>query len=477
MKRLLPTLLAAAIGTTLHTSAWAETAPAAATTPAPMTEAEMTEVEMTEVEQDITASAQPEVIDPGMVIDDMIAEYKRSEGQGFVRKARSGKLYFGVGQASVMLRPESRDWGNARVMAYKEALLNAKADYLTHLGTSVVASSATRLFDDASQMPQFTPAELTSRNKLEEVLNKAVAVAGGMLDEKLVELGIDPEEFRSAPSEKRAVLFERSVSDSVTQRARHELTGVIPVKSFEASDADGNHVVAVAIVASPKMRSFIDDVIASKGDIAANPDKASATPLDQLFADKAALMNEFGIRRMYDDQGYPVLVSFGQSGNPYRGSDYQQLYDNRKVSFAAARADAFGNFATLFKSTGTFDETKSDVMRNQRVGVVRAEGRDISESEESSREFIRALEQEMEATGRVKDLAGTSELMRWTVKHPTYGHEINGVIYVWHPVSEQNARQLRDHRPQAKQQPQARQPVNGQSGGSQSMKLMSADDF
>lgn len=471
MRRLLPTLLAAAIGTALHTSAWAETEPMPVATPA-----EMTQADMSEVEQAITASAQPEVIDPGMVIDDMIAEYKRSEGRGFVNKARNGKLYFGVGQANIMLRPESRDWGNARVMAYKEALLNAKAAYLTHLGTSVVANSATRLFDDASQMPHFTPAELSSRNKLEEVLNKAVAVAGGMLDEQLVELGIDPEEFRSAPSEKRAILFERSVSDSVTQRARHELTGVIPVKSFEANDADGNHVVAVAIVASPKMRSFIDDVIDSKGDIAANPDKAIATPLDQLFADKAALINEFGIRRMYDDQGYPVLVSFGQSGNPYRGSDYQQLYDNRKVSFAAARADAFGNFATLFKSTGTFDESKSDVIRNQRVGVVRAEGRDISESEESSREFIRALEQEMEATGRVRDLAGTSELMRWTAKHPTYGHEINGVIYVWHPISEQNARQLRNPGAQAKSS-QKRQSTNGQAGGSQSMKLMSADDF
>lgn len=470
MKRLLPAVLSAAMAAALHTSAWAATAAAEDT-------ATMSASEMAEVEQAMAASAQPEPIDPGMKIEQLIAEYKRNEGASFVSKARHGQLYFGVGQANVMLRPESRDWGNARVMAYKEALLSAKADYLTHLGTRVVSSAVSRLFDDASQMPQFTAEELTSRNKLEELLNKAVAVAGGMLDEKLVELGIDPEEFRSAPSEKRAILFERSVSDSVTQRARHELTGVIPVKSFEAHDADGNHVVAVAIVASPKMRAFIDDVIASKGDIAPNPDKASPVPLEQLFTDSRALLNEFGIRRLYDEQGYPVLVSFGQSGNPYRGSDYQQLYDNRKVSFAAARADAFGHFATLFKSTGTFDDTKSDVMRNRRVGVVRAEGREVTEREESSREFIRALEQEMEATGQVKDLAGTRELMRWTAKHPLYGHEINGVVYVWHPVAEQHARQLRDQRPERKPQAATRPPAGGQAGSSQSMNLMSADDF
>lgn len=475
MKRFIPTLLALAVSSALHGQALAETT---ATSNVDITvEVPLNATDMAEVDQAITASAQPAMLDPGMQIEEMIAAYRRGEGQGFVTKSSAGKLYFGIGQANVMLRPESRDWGNARVMAYKEALLNAKADYLTHLGTRVVASSATRLFDDASQMPQFTPQELTSRNRLEEVLNKAVAVAGGVLDEQLVELGIDPDEFRSAPSEKRAVLFERSVSNAVTQRARHELTGVIPVKSFEANDADGNHVVAVAIVASPKMRAFIDDVIASKGDIAANPDKASAAPLDQLFADKNALINEFGIRRMYDDQGYPVLVSFGQSGNPYRGQDFQQLYDNRKVSFATAQADAFGNFATLFKSTGTFDQSSSRVMQNRRVGIVRAEGRDITESEESSRDFIQALEQEMEASGRVNDLAGTRELMRWTAKHPTYGHEINGVIYVWHPVSEQNARAMRDNKPRQKAQAEAQADLKGQAGSSQSMKLMSADDF
>lgn len=234
----------------------------------------------------------------------------------------------------------------------------------------------------------------------------------------------------------------------------------------------------VAIVASPKMRAFIDDVIRSKGDITPNPSKASSIPLEQVFSDKSALIDEFGIRRMFDEQGYPVLVSFGQSSNPYRGNDYQQRYDNRKVSFAAAEAEAFGNFATLFKSTGTFDESTSQVMQNQRIGIVRAEGRDLSESEETSREFIRALEQEMEASGRVQDLAGTRELLRWTAKHPLYGHEINGVIYVWHPVAEANARALRDYKPaQAKPSADTKPAVKAPASVQRSMDLMSADDF
>ncbi len=480
MNVFVPTLLGLSIAMTgsLTCAMAQEPTVPVATTEAVASSASMSTTELAEVEQAMAASAQPEPVDPGMEIETAITNYKRGGGRGFVQKARQGSLYFGVGQASVMLLPEDREWGNARVMAYKEALLNAKANYLEFLGFDAMSKAATRLFKDPSQMPHFDQQELASTSKLGELLDKAVAVADGMLNEKLVEMGIDPAEFHAAPTEKRAVMFERSVSNQVTQRARHELTGVIPVKSFEANDADGNHVVAVAVVASPKMRAFIDDVIRSKGDVAPDPAKASPVPLDELFADNTGLINEFGIRRMYDEQGYPVLVSFGQSGNPYRGNDYQERYDNRAVSFAAAQAEAVGNFATLFKSTGTLTQSTSNVMSNRRVGIARADGRNVSESEESTREFIQTLEREMESTGRVTDLAGTSELTRWTVKHPVYGHELNGVIYVWHPVAEQNARDLRNYTPTpAVRAPKAEQNRGGQAGASQSKNLMSADDF
>ncbi|HBB79428.1 MAG TPA: hypothetical protein DC050_14805, partial [Pseudomonas sp.] len=59
-------------------------------------------------------------------------------------------------------------------------------------------------------------------------------------------------------------------------------------------------------------------------------------------------------------------------------------------------------------------------------------------------------------------------------------HEINGVVYIWHPLSEQNARQLRDFKPARTSSQGAQQPQNrssGQAGTSQSRDLMSADDF
>ena len=427
----------------------------------------------------IAQAARPQVSDPGMEIEALIQTFEESPvGQSF--RDRPG-VFYTTASTVVMAKPESRDWGNARVMAYKEALLKAQAKYVEHLGVSVRTESINRLFDDKTQMPSFSEADLRASGKLGELFDKAVAVVGGKLDSELKEMGIDPAEFRAAPKEKRAKLFERSVAETTVTRARQTLTGVIPVKTFEANNEDGDHAVAVAIVASSKFRQFVHDITQSKGDIAADPVKASKQALLQMLrSDKGALINEFGIRRMYDEQGYPVLISFGQASNPYRGDDYQQRADNRELSYAVAKSSSYANFAYLFNATGASEQATSQKMSRQTTGVVRAEGQSVTESEEQTQEFIQTVDREISARGNISNLPGTRELFRWSEKHPLYGHEINGVVYIWHPLSEQNARAMRDFKPTrtaqgAQQQPQHRS--GGQPVTSQSRDLMSADDF
>jgi len=436
--------------------------------------------DIAQVEQALVAAAQPEPVDIGLQIEEQIYSWETDgKGQVFKRRSEAGSLFYVTAQAPVMQGPDSRDWGNAREMAYKEATLKAQAKYLEYLGTNITASSASKLFDDQSQMPSFSAEELRSSNNLIALLDKAVALAGAKLDSALQEMGVDPSEFKAAPKEKRATLFQRSVRESVTTTATHSLTGVIPVKTFEAYDSEGNHVVAVAIVASNKFRQFVADVARSKGDIAAKPERASTQPLSMLLRnDKTALLNEFGIRRMYDKNGYPVLISFGQSSNPYRGKDFQRKADQRELSYAAAKASAYANFAYLFKSTGTSKDISSKDMKKQVEGVVRAEGTSVEEGEESTVEFIRAVNREISVRGKINNLTGTRELFRWTTKHPMYGHEINGVVYIWHPVSEQRARELKNFKP-ARQaaSPQSKQTQQHSAGSSQSRDLMSADDF
>lgn len=413
-------------------------------------------------------------------LDDLVTAYELGEGRVFLEKAERGELFYALGRETIMAKPEDRNWGNYRSLAYQAALQNARAEYIEWLNKTTTASTATQLFDNAGQMPEFTLDEIGSRNKISEVLNKALAVTSGKLDAQLMEMGIDAEEFKAASEEKRATLFRDAITTRVRTRAIGDLSGIIPVKTFEAFDEKGNHEVAVAIVASERMRQFVADVTRSKGDFVPEPNRAGdLTLMERLRTNKGALLDDFGIRKMYDQEGYPVLVSFGQSSNPYRDGSSRQAANGRKVSFEHAKAQASANFAYLFKSSGVSSSIASQSAEEKNIGVARLEGVDQLLSEESTMSFLATLDKTINTQGSVKNMAGTRELFRWTAKHPMYGHEINGVVYIWHPRAEQQARALKNFTPKKKVAATAVKPVveQGTAGVSQSRSLMSADDF
>ncbi|MFC6671908.1 hypothetical protein [Marinobacterium aestuariivivens] len=202
--------------------------------------------------------------------------------------------------------------------------------------------------------------------------------------------------------------------------------------------------------------------------------------MHELFAaNKQALIHEFGIRKMYDDQGYPVLISFGQSGTGYAGSDFSRIMDARKGAFLYAKADAYAHYAYLLNSTGSTDLNTSQKSTRETDGVATVEQGDVIESEESRLQLIKTINNEINARAGIDNLPGTRQLLRWTEKHPVYGNEINGVVYIWHPKSEQQARNMSNFVPERQSQGrQARAESRGGSAGTvQSRDLMSADDF
>lgn len=452
-----------------------EAAQAAAAAEAPQTTAQAEAIDVA-----VADAAEPAPVDPGMKLLEQIDEWKYGAGAGLTERADKGEIFMAEGIAFVKVTPEAVDWADHRLMAYKEALMNAQAAFIEFEGISTRAETVSKFFEDQSQMPRFSPEELQSTNKLEEVLNKAVALAGGKLDEQLSELGINPDEFNAASPEKRARLFENSISEQISTRARASLTGLMPVKTFEANDAQGRHAIAVIVVASDKMRQFVYDMKQSKGDLAPNPKKVGSPSLRERFStNKAALIHEFGIRKMFDENGYPVLVSFGQAGTGYNGSDFNRQMNARKGAFLYAKGDAYANFAYLLNSVGNAELNTSKKSMDVTDGVVRAEKDGVMESEEKRIAMVKAINNEISARGSISDLPGTRELLRWTAKHPEHGNEINGVVYVWHPVSEQNARNMRDFKPKRTEQAQAqeRKSSTGSAGTSQSRDLMSSDDF
>ncbi|MEZ6852951.1 DUF6844 domain-containing protein [Halodesulfovibrio aestuarii] len=397
------------------------------------------------IEEAVAEAAVPQVLDPRAELDELISIYNgKGKGALFLEKQDQGQIFYTVSRARVKVSADHPDWANFRTMAFEEAYLKAQAEYMKFLGVSVRAAALQSIKEDPT-MPEFTREELGSTNKFEEILEKAVAVVGSKLDNMLSENGIDPEKFKALPREKKKELLRNTIEKRTVTTASAELSGMIPVQTFEANNSEGRHEVAVAVVASPKFKSWISSIIANKGDLRPNPRKVGGPSVRSIVGNKpAALFQQFGIRRIYNQDGYPVLVSYGQAGNAYTGTDYDERAEGREMAMRHADAQAYANFAFLFKSHGMFSQDAGRKEVEKTVGTVeqQADG-SIFSSKERSKEFISTLNQTINAKGCIKNLPGVRKLTSWTYKHPEYNQEIVGVIYTWSPQSSKLATDLK----------------------------------
>ena len=87
------------------------------------------------------------------------------------------------------------------------------------------------------------------------------------------------------------------------------------------------------------MQDFAEQVIKARGEF--TPDPARAQDLTERYKDPSQLLQDFGVRRMFDKQGLPVIVSFAQWGSGYRGKDpdFAARYEEAAETQAEALAD------------------------------------------------------------------------------------------------------------------------------------------
>lgn len=461
--------------TALAESTEALAEPTEVTVPAPQTEQQ--EVAIAEAVAD---AAKPQIIDPGMKIDELIEEYNSSgKGSLFLDKMDRGQLYYTIERARVKVNATDPDWANYRTMAFEEAVLNAQAAYMKFLGVSVRAEALKSVRNDPS-MPTFSRCELGNTNKFEEILEKAIAVVGGKLDAMLIENGLKPDHFKTLPKVKQKELLRNSIEKRTITSACANLTGMIVVQTFEASNTEGRHEVAVAVVASPKFKQWVGSIVSNKGDLPKNPSKAGGPTVRSIVGkDKAALFQQFGIRRVYDQDGYPVLVSYGQAGNPYHGTDYDQRSEQRELALNMADSIAYANFAFLFNSHGTFNQDAGQQVIEKTLAKVelQSDGTTFG-SKERTKEFLNTLTQNIKARGHVSNLPGVRKLTSWTYQHPEYNQEIVGVVYVWSPKSNNIARALRkDTTVKKKKAVVQKAKPTGSAKAVMGQDMMDADDF
>lgn len=346
--------------------------------------------------------------------------------------SRSPNIVMVDGSETVALHVDDRNWGKSRALAYARAYLSAMGEFVGLRRQRIETETTRRYFSDfGDDVAGLFREEPTSY--LERIEEKKAVLLEGKLDQALEdELGMSDEEIaRLSPPDKitrfRDDFVRRSVTESVGSAS-----GLIPVKTFEAVDTEGNSAIGVVAVFSERM-ARVAAAIADGRRIPPDPERARY-PVGEWIGELSDedLTTQFGVRLWWDEQGYPVVVSFGQWGVTPGNLSNRQKDRARRAAAMHAENDArsglveFINVATSFSSESIRGEIVEESTKLHSDGI--ADDVDLASVVDVAIEEAK--------TRSVADLTGLGMLRMWSARHPIADQELVGAVAYWSPARE-----------------------------------------
>jgi hypothetical protein len=394
------------------------------------------------VAPDVVARPEQPVIDVRSNIEDLIRDY--IEQKGLSAREQRGEIAVLQGFGVVKVPSNHPDWVKYRSLAYEQAMKDAKARWVSQQNRTLVVSLVSRVYRAANQdAPPYQADDLVKAAKLAEIVSKMQALGIGYLDQALRELGLDPAKYERTPPPQRYIQLSNEIMKTVTTRSVGDLVGLTTVQTFEGHDGKGNHQIGVVAVISPKMNGFAQSVLRLRGNFPA--DNSKAQNLDALVKDKEALLQDFGIRWIYDQNGLPVLVSFYQWGLDASGNDPVLGAQARDLAVKKATELADAQIAEWLAATATLT-IKSETGERYEKAVDRAIDGYVSQLSPLTT-LIGGLDEIFEERARVANLTGLKTLTTWGLKHPLSNQMVIGVVRIWSAASETATRAVKDARP------------------------------
>ena len=373
---------------------------------------------------------------------------------------------FFFGDGVVMLPPEDPNWANARSLAYDKALIKAYQKAAEYLGVSSSAKMVHELFRDSEKPTISEPSvkdlvdnqnvkDLMDKFDVDTLLNKAVALAGGQLDKELRKLGVDPAQFNKAPESVKKTMLKDAIIKENMKSAIANTSGMVPYQTFEGRNQEGSHVIRVVISTEPDRIALLKSIISKQARVLPNEDKKSEKSLyEKLVVDRSLLVNQFGTRLMYDEEGYPALVAFGQAGIEKAASHTAQAA-RAEIAQRKAVAHADAALTLLLNSTTTSKEVSKEILQHlEEEKIISDKATDeLTEELSETDTYNDYMDSKVTTSGHIENFAGRSEFYNWTYEMPETKQKIVGVILVWTPQTAahaQNVKAGRSSTPQKK---------------------------
>ena len=391
------------------------------------------------------------------------------------------------GDAQIYVPTNHGDWGKARSLAYTRAYLDAMDEFVRQTGQDIRNRRISNLVrdDDTTITTIAFDADEDPATLLERIDQKEAVLVEMKLDQELKAAGMSDEEVaRLSGREKIPRLLAMTENETLTG-AFGEVAGLVPLKTFEAVDDcdEGNSWIAVVAAFSPRMRVLAEQI--DNGEpIHPDPDRVGVSLRDRIDAlSDEDLAEEFGVRVWWDQDGYPVIVAFGQWGwSPGAPTAAER---DRRYRFARDQAEVLATsyLAEFIQVSAQFTRENATGETIERTIV---EIGDAFYKDGRPNTAITAQIVDRARTESTVQLAGLGILRTWSSQHPVVKHqELTGAVAYWSPARENQVRaslgldtKHPEPEPAPEETPESEPETQPTASGTvQSKDLMDASDF
>ncbi|MEA3289408.1 MAG: hypothetical protein U9Q04_04415 [Campylobacterota bacterium] len=341
-----------------------------------------------------------------------------SYGQSF----DDGKIIL-TGIARIPGNSNSKQWAKVRAMSFTSAYLNAMEKFALYQNKQVATKIGRSIFQDDSDDAEKMPEEQMS--ELEVLWNKVKSLAGAQLDQALEAAGVDPDKFKATPPTKRKALFSSSLTQKTITTASSHTRGFLPMKTYEGKGDDNTYSIGVICMYSHKTQQIAIDMGNQRLPVITKNGGTSLVDYVNSLSPRE-LLDSFGPRLMFDQNGEPAVISFGQWGYSYTGNNANKKERMKEMAKRNARSNADANIAMMLKgSMSTKEEVENSLTEENYMEQV-GDGMPV---EQMSTKLVDILKSELEASAKV-NMPGTGTMKTWRLKHPN-GQHIVGVVQAY----------------------------------------------
>ncbi len=358
----------------------------------------------------------------GQRLEEDFAAFAKEQGIIYGMPDAKGRVYT-TAKCAVAEHATSPNFIRARTMAYEKAYHDAMVKAIMDMvGREVVEQSRKYFSDDSTN--RMEPSQNVA-GTMDRIAEKAAALEERKLDMALEDVGVDPQNVQGVSVREKRNLFLDQLVKREVKRAVGESAGFVPVATFEGIDGNGGYAIGVVLRYDVESKE-IARCIARKTRPMPRP---AGISLQEALPSQEELLQLFGVRVVIDNEGMPMLLSFGQwacDENAMTAQDPRRR--DRAVEHATAQAESLADQQLTF-----FINSSLQAENINEIGAAESEDVFFGGNGEAVEKKVIDYVDRVTKTSTVRGsdtLAGRSTLLTRTLVHPR-GQTVVVVVRAW----------------------------------------------